>query len=285
MIERATNGQITIETKVDLFPDTEIPEAVISGRVDMGVFYTPWVSGTWPQWDFGSLPFYFADVNEYQQALHDPRMITLLDKMFREAGLVFLADAAEEGIGTLWSNKPVRTLDDWKTLKIRTPGLLQTYAIDLLGGSTLTIAFAEVSEAMARGTVDAMVSDHWWAFTAGFADVSKYINEWGGSGAFGRAIVINEDTFDSLPPNLQEILKEESRRFADMASYGYEVGIVLAVSAAEASGLERIVPDKAERAKAVDIVSQATTEKWLEDAGKWGPEIISIISEYASGAK
>ena len=54
------------------------------------------------------------------------------------------------------------------------------------------------------------------------------------------------------------------------------------VMAIELAGLEIVVPDKAEIAKAREL-TKPCVDKWLEVGGPYGPEIINIISDY--GAK
>jgi len=193
MVEEASGGRLIIDTKIDVVPDWETAVAVIDGRFDMGRFYVPWVSGTFPQWDYGSIPFLFDNLYDYERAQKDPRLIALLEKSYGELGLVLLADAASAGTPVVWSNKPMGTVASFKGMKVRGAGLMATYGLELVGASPLTMPFTEIAEAMRRGTVDAMLTDTIWAMTIGMVDVASYLNLWDFIIPFPNPIVINKD--------------------------------------------------------------------------------------------
>jgi len=284
LLAENSGGRLTIDTKIDLVPNAQIAEAIIDKRVDMGYFYIPWVSGTFPLWDFGSLPFFFGHPYEYEQAVKDPRLISILEKSYGEFGLVLLCNVAAWDSTTVWAHKPIVTVDDFKGLKMRVAGLIFTYAAEYLGALPLTISAFELTDALARGTVDAILADRPWAFTIGMADVAEYANVWMICPPWCNSVVINEAGFNALPADLQEILKDTAKQFAGQFYYGTEVVSLIINMSIEAAGVTIAYPEPAEVAKARELTKPAI-DKWLEIAGPDGPELLAIISEYASGAK
>jgi len=284
VVEKATGGRLKLETKVGLFPPREVIHGVIDGRAEIGFQRIPWVSGTFPLWDFGSLPFFFDNNYEYEAALNDPRMVELTEKSYREVGLVKLLESPSTAQSGIFANQAINTVDEFKGIKIRTSGVLQTYTLELFGSSPLTIAAAELAEALQRGTVDAIATSLGYGLGVGLADVTDHVSLWPVSSSFGGAVVVNAEKFDALPADLQQILREVSTEVQGQVIYGTDVDLRRAISGIKATGLTVIVPDKAEIDKAITI-TKPVVDKWLEIAGPYGSELLAIASEYASGAR
>jgi len=281
LIEEKSEGRLTIDTKIGWAKDIEIAEATIDGRVDMGRFYPAWISGTFPVWDFVSIPFTFDNIYKYEKALQDPRLISVLDKSYGDYGLVHLAEFAGDGTNTLWTNKPIATIEDFKGLKTRAAGLMASDALKRLGAAPVVMPGMEVPEAIRKGTIDAMLTDAVWSFTIGIADVTKYACLWPFAEPFANVIAVNKESWDALPPDLQQILREASSEMIWSVNNTTVFARGLIKQAAELGGIEIVVPDEAEIAKAKEL-TKPTHDVWLENAGAYGPELLSIISEYAT---
>jgi TRAP-type C4-dicarboxylate transport system substrate-binding protein len=284
MVAEATGGRLIMETKVGLFPPTEVILGVIDGRAEIGFQRIPFVSGTFPLWDFGSLPFFFANNYEYEAALNDPRMVALMEKSFGEYGLVKLLESPSSAQNGIFANQAYDTVDDFQGIKIRTSGVLQTFTLELMGSSPLTIASTELAEALQRGTVDAIATSLGFGLGIGMADVTSYVSLWPVSSSYGGVITANMDAWNELPADLQEILMDVSREMQGQNIYATDVDLKRAISGVRASGLEVITPDKAEIDKAIAI-SKPVVDKWLEIAGPLGPEILAVISDYGIGGR
>ena len=288
-IEKATNGRLIIETKVALFPPTQVIHAVIEGRADVGWERIGWVGGTFPQLDVGSLPFYWGPgtlgAMEFNDALNDPRFRGLMDEMYAELGLVPVVHQPYPALDTIFANKPLRTVDYFAGLKLRTAGILPTLALSLMGAAPLTMGVTEIHEAMARGTVDGIQTGGFWGVAFGLCDIAEYMSLWPVQSSFYCVVMANKDSFDALPADLQQILRDVGREMQGQTAYA--TGIVeqnCLYLAIEMIGKTEIIrPEKAELDKVRALVKPVVA-KWLEMAGPHGPEILEITSEYASGA-
>ncbi|MBI2831879.1 MAG: TRAP transporter substrate-binding protein DctP [Chloroflexi bacterium] len=285
MIAKATGGRLKLDTKVEIFPPNEVINAVIDGRIDMGLQRLDYVSGTFPLWGFGSLPFFFSNYHyEYEAALNDPRMIQLLQKSYGESGLFYLFDTSGTGIESIWSKKPIATLDDLKGVKVRASGLLTTRALQLLGAAPLTTAPGEIVDAMQKGLVDAVASGMGFGLFLGLADVSKYVNSWPITEVFPGSVVVNMKKWNALPDDLKQIVINVAKEVQGQVVLAVDVEWRKTLASLQAAKMQVIIPDKAHIQKARELTKPAIDE-WVKLAGPYAPELLSIASQYASGAK
>lgn len=284
MIEEATGGRLKIETIVNLVPSPEVLFAVIDGRADMGFQWTPYVSGTFPIWDVASLPFFWGDGYEYERAINDPRMIEIIDKTHADADLIKLYDPVSGALDAVFGNKPVRTVGDFKGLKIRTSGILPTFTLELLGAAPLTMATAEQADALKRGTVDAVLTSTPYGAGIGLLDVTSYISYWAIQSFYGGELVINMNSWNALPADIQQILKEVGMVMQGQTFYASECVYDKISKVIVRAATEVIEPEASEVDKARALAKPAI-DKWLEVAGPYGPEVLAIAADYASGAE
>ncbi len=284
MVEQASDGRLTFDTKIAIVTGGEAPFAIGDGRIDMGSFQLPIAGATFPLWDYGSLPFFFANLYEYEAAAQDPRMAAVLEDSFAEVGLVRLADWTAEGFNTVWSNTPIKTVDDFKNLKIRTGGLLVTMALKEMGAAPMDVYYAEVVDALGRGTVDAAIGNLSWSWGAGFSDVSKYAQHWPISAPYGYAQVINQEKWHELPEDLQKILIDVGQEVGRQCNFATDLAMEQVRVGLQFAGVEYIIPDASEIDKARQI-AKPTLDNWLQLTGPAGAELLAIASDYASGGK
>ncbi len=284
MIEEATDGRLVIETKVDLFPFKGAIQGVMKGGADMGFQRLPFVSGTFPLWDFASLPFFFKNVYEYEAALNDPAMKKILDETYAEKGLIRLLESPSTPLDALFGSKPIKTVEDFKGLKIRSSGLLATLTLKLLGASPLTMSAMEISEALKRGTVDAVCTAPGYGLGVGMTDVTKHLSYWSVQSGYGGVVVVNMKSWKKLPEDLQKIVRKVSKEMEAQVFFSSDCEYRVAKTGIGAAGLTITVPDKPEIAKARQLAKPAI-DKWLEIAGPRGKEVLEIAAKYASGAE
>jgi TRAP-type C4-dicarboxylate transport system substrate-binding protein len=253
---------------------------VMDGRADMGYQPLSFSSGTFPLWDFGSIPFLFENIQEFEKMINDPDMIKIMEKTYADAGLVKLVDLTNNRTDGVWGNKRVATVADFEGLKVRTTGMLTTFALQQLGASAISIATAEVQEALLRGTVDAVQTSIGYGLTVGMADFCTYLNLWSFAPSYPGAVIANKKSFDALPADLQAILMDVSRQMQGEMFYAADVYYRTAKIAAAATKLEIVEAEKAETDKVREL-TKPVVDKWLEGAGPYGPELLTIVEKYA----
>lgn len=107
-----------------------------------------------------------------------------------------------------WFNKEINSIDDLQGLKMRIPGL-GGKVLAQAGGSPITVSGGEIYTNLERGVIDAT---EWIGpyhdYKMGFHQVAKYYYYpgWHEPGPV-LEMILNKSKFESLPEDLQEILK------------------------------------------------------------------------------
>jgi TRAP-type C4-dicarboxylate transport system substrate-binding protein len=132
--------------------------------------------------------------------------------------------------------------------------------------------------------VDAVAAGASFGIGQGMADVTSYLNIWGFEPIFPVVLVANVKSFEALPADLQQILRNLSREWQARMFTGGDSVSRLALSLGAAAGLKLVSPEKAQVDRAITLTA-GVVDKWLGLTGADGKAAMSIISEYASGAK
>ncbi len=286
LVTQYTHGTVKLDNKEKLFSIMDSAFAVGDGRVLMGTQSIAAASGTYPLLDFGGIPGFFSEIpngaTEYAQALLDPKMMAVLDAYTKPAGFKVLGAAISLANNSLWGNKPIRTLADFKGVKMRASGRTQTSALRALGGSPLTLSVAEIEEALSRGTVDAITTSKSFGAERGLTALSKYTSIWPITPIFPQYILVNLKAWDKLDARQKEgLLKASADLTGEMATaleqmeYTYNLWI-------KSTKTEMIVPDDAEVRKAMALM-QPVVKEWLDTAGPHGKEVLRIAATHARG--
>ena len=287
LVKKHTRGQVIFDVKERLHGPSESVLAVGDGRVDIGNQVIPYSSGTYPLFDFGALPGFFSvgpqGALEWAAALLDPEIKKIFSKYSRRANFIFLGANTSTAQQTVWANKIIAKVEDFKGVKVRTSGLVQTMAISELGGSPLTLATGEIFEALRRGTVDGIVTSLAFGAEIGLMDLCKYANTWPITPIFGSMVVINARKFDSLPKEIREGLEkagEELTRAAPAMVENLYYTYPRWVESVKKT--EIVVPDIREVKRAATSW-EPVIKKWLETTGPEGKEVLRIAAKYAEG--
>jgi len=177
------------------------------------------------------------------------------------------------------SHKPIRTLEDFKGLKMRTVGAWAQILPDM-GASVVSLPGGEVFQALERKVIDATE----WAtpgenVISGFHEVAKYVIVPGAhqpSAPF--ELVVNKEKWDELPKYLQDIIE----RAADLTTFESWVRIgkldMGAMEIFEATGNEIIYLDPETQAKARDLGRQWAAE--VSAKNPWVKKIVDSMNAF-----
>lgn len=108
-------------------------------------------------------------------------------------------------------DKKVTTMKDLKGLKIRAASGLQAQTLTSLGATGVTMAGSEVYMSLDRGVIDGMLTAIDNAYDRKFNEVTKYVlkQPYFSAGLF--ILSMNKETWDSLPPDLQQIVEQAAQ--------------------------------------------------------------------------
>jgi TRAP-type C4-dicarboxylate transport system substrate-binding protein len=124
------------------------------------------------------------------------------------------------------NNAPIQGIDGFRGRDLRVSGELEEDTIDALGGMGSLIPMPEVYDALERGVVDGLLTDHAAIDTYSLYEVLEYGTNGMSMFYATKAIFMNEDTWNSLPADIQAIFEENS---------GLELGLKASSVYAEAA--------------------------------------------------
>ena len=106
--------------------------------------------------------------------------------------------------------KKVVTMDDFKGMKIRCGGSVQSQATALLGATGVSMAGGEQYMALQTGVIDGTISGIDMALDRKFFEVCKYaLNQPIYYGVY--VLLMNKETWNGLPPELQKLIEQTSQ--------------------------------------------------------------------------
>ena len=155
-IGKASGGKLTVEVfgGGEIVPPFETMDAVSSGTLEMGHGAPYYWKGKVPASQFiASIPF-GLNVAEQNSWLQFGGGQALADKVYRELGCKFFASGNTGVQAGGWFNKEINSLEDYKGLKMRIPGL-GGEVVKAAGGNVVNLPGGEIPPALASGAIDA----------------------------------------------------------------------------------------------------------------------------------
>jgi C4-dicarboxylate-binding protein DctP len=156
-VEKASEGKVEVQIydSAQLYKDKEVPQAVGSGAIEMGVASLTRFVGDVPAVDIFYLPFVFNTEELVRKAVAPGSPVRApLDAAILETGSRVLWWQAYGGAILLSKGAPVKTPADMKNKKVRVFGKTLGAFTEAAGGSPTLISGSEQYLAYQRGTVD-----------------------------------------------------------------------------------------------------------------------------------
>jgi TRAP-type transport system periplasmic protein len=219
VLPKATNGRV----EVKVFPGGQLgnPAALLEG-VQLGTiegYENPadFFSGVDGRFGLFSIPFLFRDTAHANKTLADPELNAYILNLAESKGLVGvnLAVAAESLY--FGAKKPLRTLADFKGLKLRvnaTPA--ERARMAALGATAVPMGLPEMITSLQSGVIDGTMSGISIYTNFNLQNVGKTLTETHDTllisyGALSKAWL------DGLPPDLRTIVIDEARKLQPWA--------------------------------------------------------------------
>jgi len=210
MAHKMSNGRLDIKVygAGEIVPAMEVFEAVSQGTVQMGHGAAYYWKGKVPIAQFfTSVPF-GLNAQEMNGWLFHGGGMPLWEELYARFNLIPIA-AGNTGVQMAgWFNKEINSLDDIKGMKMRIPGL-GGEVFEKAGGTAVSLPGGEIFTSLQTGVIDAT---EWVGpfndLAFGLHQVARYYYYpgWQEPGPTLEAI-INKEAWDSLPEDLQEILR------------------------------------------------------------------------------
>jgi TRAP-type mannitol/chloroaromatic compound transport system substrate-binding protein len=222
MAEEMSNGRlkITIDSSNKHKAAFGVFDMVRAGQYDLGHSASYYWKGKVPNTlYFTTMPFGMITPEQYAWFYYGDGM-ELMQKVYEPFGLMSFPGGNTGNQMGGWFQKEINSVEDLKGLKMRIPGFAGE-VLAKLGASPTNIPPAELYTALERNTIDAL---EWVGpsldLRMGFHKIAPYYYTGWHEPATELQFLVNKKKFDTLPADLQAILKVAMKAAAyDMYSH------------------------------------------------------------------
>lgn len=248
--------------------------------------YTP---GRFPVSEVFELPFITTTQEASSRALWD-----FVDKnaMKEYAGLKPIALWVPGPYALHTRDHEVKTMDDLKGRKIRTPSRLGTKLLEALGATPVGMPLPQVPESLSKGVVDGTILP--WEVVPAFKvhELTGYSAEFGGDHTMSTStmmFVMNKKKYESLPADLKKIVdnnsgREESAWFTSQLKLGDDAGRQATIK----HGNKVTVIPAGEMAK-WQAATKPVADEWIKDISSKGlngkalyDEAVALVNKHSA---
>jgi tripartite ATP-independent transporter DctP family solute receptor len=234
-----SNG--TIEVK--LFPNSQLgPDEDVLEQARAGAPVAVVVDGgrlAVFQNEFGVLgaPYLASGYDGIRKVVTSPLFEEWVGKLREASGHQILSFNWWQGERQLWTNKPVTAPADLAGMRMRTPGApVWVETIKAMGATPTPMPFAEVYSALQQNVIDSVEAQLPAGLGAKLPEVTKHLTKTGHINLI-TGLVTSAAWFDSLPVDMQAMLREEALKAGDVASYGTQDSLAKIEADLKAAGM------------------------------------------------
>jgi TRAP-type C4-dicarboxylate transport system substrate-binding protein len=196
--------------------------------------------------EFGVLgaPFLASGYDGIRKVVTSDLFETWVGKLNDKAGLQVLSFNWWQGERHLLTNKPVKVPADLAGVRMRTPGApVWMETIRAMGATPTPMGWTEVYSALQQKVIDGAEAQDPATYGAKLYEVISHITKTGHINLI-TGVVTSGGWFNSLPADLQTILREEALKAGDVASYGTQDAL---------ADLEKKMQDKGVTISEIDV--------------------------------
>jgi TRAP-type C4-dicarboxylate transport system substrate-binding protein len=213
-IKKRTNGQveITYYPGGTLLSPVKMYDGIVTGIADMGLSHIDYTRGRFPVTEVFDLPLGFSS------GWVDTMVVTDFYNKYKpkdwdEVHVFYLSTSGPLILQTV--NKPVRTLEEIRGLKVRAVGVMSD-VIKALGAVPIPLEMPDCYDALRRAVIDGITVDlstlRFWKF----AEVVKYVTaDWQLGTGYTFYWVMNKSKWDGLSPDIQKVFTEVATETRD----------------------------------------------------------------------
>ena len=225
-VEKRSNGRLKIKVFADpeIVPGYELLQAVMAGTLEMANTSGLWQAGQVPlsAVEFGlpmmySFPELKGDFMKEAKAVREffftSGMADMLRKQYSKFGVYWL-DMHMYGPSANFFKKPIRSVDDFKGLKVFTTPQFGPF-IEKLGASYTEPAGGDLYTNLKLGTLDVGEWDINGIPVMKYHEVAPYVSIGFSNDQFVGHWEVNMKAWNSLPDDLKQVLKDATKDWFD----------------------------------------------------------------------
>jgi TRAP-type C4-dicarboxylate transport system substrate-binding protein len=206
-LEKGSNGRIVVKRfpGAQMGPTPQHYDFARTGQADVAWFLHGGTPGRFPLTEVISLPFMVGSSEIGTKTLNDPELRTkYLDAEHKGVKVLMLLTHQPGGPHT--TKKAIRTMDDFKGLRLRFASPPIRDLVQGLGATPVGVPPTEIAEQLQKGTIDGAFIDYGGAGIAfKLGGTVKYSTElYAYVASFG--VAMNEEFWNKLPPDLKQLV-------------------------------------------------------------------------------
>ena len=270
-VAKATGGKlkITVHAGASLYKMPEIKRAVQSGQTQAGEFILSAYANENPLFGVDSIPFLATSYDAAQKLYNASKPAT--EKLLADQGLKLLFSVPWPG-QSLYSIKPMKTLDDFKGTKMRAYNPATTRIAQLVKAQPVTIQLAELGQALATGAVDNFLTSSASGVDSKLYEQTKFfyiVNAW----LPRNATVVNKKAFDALDKATQDAVVAAGKVAEERGWASSRAKDMAYVKDLTKNGMTTGLASDEVR-DGLNKIGDTMTEDWIKSAGTDGKAII-----------
>ena len=286
-VQQKTNGAV----KFKIYPGGQMgDEKDVIRKIRLGQLHSAGFTGNGlgeilPEIRVMEIPFLFQTSNEIDFVVD--KMYDRFAADFEKEGYVLLG-WAEVGFVHIFTQKPVRSVEDLKGIKMWTweGDALADETFRQLGVSPISLSVTDVLTSLQTGLVDAFYSSPLAAVAMQWNTKAKYMTMLPITNASG-AVLVSKKMFDKIPPKDQAILKEVSHKHLRRLVEASRTDNLNAIKVIESNGVQLVEKPKD---KVLDDFEKTSIQTRNKLIGKLYDkdlldQVINILTEYRANNK
>ena len=210
-----SNGELKIEIypSAQLYKDSEVPQAVASGAVEMGVASVSQFAGTIPAVDLFYVPFLFSSQEALNKAVAKGSPVRQpLDDAILATGARVMWWQAYGGSVILSKGTPIAVPDDLKGKKVRVFSKTLGELVTAAGGAPTSISGSEQFLAYQRGTVDVGLTGVTAVKSRKLFQVMDYMTATESMVDIEFIVIVNEKVWQGLSDDQRAVMEAAAGR-------------------------------------------------------------------------
>lgn len=204
-------------------------------------------------------------MNNVELLSDEYRRVVLLGLWNNAPNLLFMAD------------KPVRSLDDVKGLKIRVPSRNAGLVVEAWGATPVSMPAPEIYNAMQTGVIDGAMIDATTLGAFKLAEVTNFITTGMETTISDFFLIMNRDSFDGLSPEQQTAVQDAGRQAAIDGNAAWLAVADQALSSFAGTAGKEVITLDAAATEAFNAASATATNAVIAEADASGLNATAFV--------
>lgn len=283
LVKQKSNGRVVVQVfhESALGNEREMAESLRLGNLEILGTGGPGLGRFVPEADIPEFPFLYENMAQAMKVWD--KFDVELDKISTPKGFKILG-SFHQGTRYIISRKPLRSMDDMKGYRLRSPdspfyiGMIKSW-----GATPIPMAFAEIYTSLQTGVIDGMEGPPITIWSSKYHEPAKNLILTGHI-LTGQRMVMNATYYDKLPADVKKIIHEA---LAEALAWQRDLGQKLEdelVGKIRGASVTVLTPDAAFRSGLVKASHQFNKE-FSEKMGAKAVELYGILQKMISETK